>query len=211
MLKIGAAPLGAQVSAGALLRSAQRRHRDRLRRHRAATRRSLPRARGRLGGPHRPREARRRGIGQRRAVPREAPVPPGCASRTSASATSPTSRAQGVVRRSGREIDPDLVLCPWRGDAHQDHRTVSELVGNTFRNQLVLEYEIPSSTVTSAGPRCTSISRSGMPRRSWRGSLRDSPARSAASGSPRRPSGPCSGLRGIESRAPSGLAEAFHC
>ncbi|HEX2369024.1 MAG TPA: PIG-L family deacetylase, partial [Acidimicrobiia bacterium] len=32
----------------------------------------------------------------------------------------------------GREIDPDLVLCPWRGDAHQDHRTVSELVGNTF-------------------------------------------------------------------------------
>src|SRR5262245_54342103 len=38
---------------------------------------------------------------------------------------------------------PDVVFCPTRGDAHQDHRLVAELVGNTFRDHLVLEYEIP--------------------------------------------------------------------
>lgn len=40
-------------------------------------------------------------------------------------------------------IDPDLVLCPHRHDEHQDHRTVAELVWQTFRNHLVAEYEIP--------------------------------------------------------------------
>jgi LmbE family N-acetylglucosaminyl deacetylase len=39
--------------------------------------------------------------------------------------------------------DPDLILCPARADAHQDHRTLAELVWNTFRSHLVLEYEIP--------------------------------------------------------------------
>jgi LmbE family N-acetylglucosaminyl deacetylase len=38
---------------------------------------------------------------------------------------------------------PDVVFCPTRGDAHQDHRLVAELVWNTFRDHLVLEYEIP--------------------------------------------------------------------
>jgi LmbE family N-acetylglucosaminyl deacetylase len=38
---------------------------------------------------------------------------------------------------------PDLILCPWRNDAHQDHRLISELTWNTFRNHLIIEYEIP--------------------------------------------------------------------
>ena len=38
---------------------------------------------------------------------------------------------------------PDLILTHYRGDAHQDHRTVSELTWNTFRDHLILEYEIP--------------------------------------------------------------------
>ena len=37
----------------------------------------------------------------------------------------------------------DLVLTHYRGDLHQDHRLVAELTWNTFRNHLVLEYEIP--------------------------------------------------------------------
>lgn len=40
-------------------------------------------------------------------------------------------------------VAPDLVLCPSKDDAHQDHRLVAELVWNTFRNHLILEYEIP--------------------------------------------------------------------
>jgi LmbE family N-acetylglucosaminyl deacetylase len=40
-------------------------------------------------------------------------------------------------------VTPDLILCPSKHDAHQDHRLVAELVWNTFRNNLILEYEIP--------------------------------------------------------------------
>jgi LmbE family N-acetylglucosaminyl deacetylase len=39
--------------------------------------------------------------------------------------------------------DPDVVLSPWRGDAHQDHRLLGELVPTSFRNALHLQYEIP--------------------------------------------------------------------
>jgi LmbE family N-acetylglucosaminyl deacetylase len=42
-----------------------------------------------------------------------------------------------------KRFDPDLVLTHRRDDAHQDHRLVGELTWNTFRDHLVLEYEIP--------------------------------------------------------------------
>ena len=41
-----------------------------------------------------------------------------------------------------RECSPDLILTHYRNDLHQDHRVVSELTWNTFRQHLVLEYEI---------------------------------------------------------------------
>ena len=40
-------------------------------------------------------------------------------------------------------VDPDVVLTHRGGDAHQDHREVSELTWNLFRDHLILEYEIP--------------------------------------------------------------------
>lgn len=40
------------------------------------------------------------------------------------------------------EISPDLILTHARHDLHQDHRLVSELTWNTFRNHMILEYEI---------------------------------------------------------------------
>ncbi len=41
-----------------------------------------------------------------------------------------------------KAFDPQLVFTHFRHDHHQDHRTVSELTANTFRDHLVLEYEI---------------------------------------------------------------------
>jgi LmbE family N-acetylglucosaminyl deacetylase len=41
------------------------------------------------------------------------------------------------------EASPDLILTHHHQDLHQDHRTVAELTWNTFRDHLVLEYEIP--------------------------------------------------------------------
>ena len=40
-------------------------------------------------------------------------------------------------------FDPDLILTHRRDDAHQDHREVSRLTWNTFRDHFILEYEIP--------------------------------------------------------------------
>jgi LmbE family N-acetylglucosaminyl deacetylase len=42
-----------------------------------------------------------------------------------------------------RSCAPDLVIAPAPGDAHQDHRTIGELVPTVFRDQLCLSYEIP--------------------------------------------------------------------
>ena len=39
--------------------------------------------------------------------------------------------------------EPDLIFTHYRDDRHQDHRLVSELTWNTFRDHLILEYEIP--------------------------------------------------------------------
>jgi len=42
-----------------------------------------------------------------------------------------------------KNVSPDIVFTHYREDLHQDHRVVSELTWNTFRNHLLLEYEIP--------------------------------------------------------------------
>ena len=111
----------------------------------------------------------------------------------------------------GKTTDPEVVFCPWSGDAHQDHRTVAELVHNTFRSHLILEYEIPKTdgdlgkpTVYADLPaelvgRKLELLQECFPsqgQRSWfepdvfRGLMR---------------------LRGMEAQSSSGFAEAFHC
>ncbi len=42
----------------------------------------------------------------------------------------------------GKEFQPDIIFTHNRYDLHQDHRLVAELTWNTFRNHLILEYEI---------------------------------------------------------------------
>jgi LmbE family N-acetylglucosaminyl deacetylase len=42
-----------------------------------------------------------------------------------------------------RDVRPDVVFTHFREDRHQDHRAVSDLTWNTWRDHLILEYEIP--------------------------------------------------------------------
>jgi LmbE family N-acetylglucosaminyl deacetylase len=42
-----------------------------------------------------------------------------------------------------RRVSPDLIFTHYRDDRHQDHRTISDLTWNTWRNHFILEYEIP--------------------------------------------------------------------
>jgi LmbE family N-acetylglucosaminyl deacetylase len=50
---------------------------------------------------------------------------------------------KAVFEELKRTVSPDLIFTHYRKDAHQDHRQVAELTWNTFRDHLILEYEIP--------------------------------------------------------------------
>ena len=53
------------------------------------------------------------------------------------------SDVKALFEELKQTISPDLIFTHNRKDAHQDHRLISELTWNTFRNHFILEYEIP--------------------------------------------------------------------
>lgn len=52
-------------------------------------------------------------------------------------------QVKDVLEDVAKSCAPDLIIAPWSGDAHQDHRTIGEIVPTVFRDQLHLGYEIP--------------------------------------------------------------------
>jgi LmbE family N-acetylglucosaminyl deacetylase len=48
-----------------------------------------------------------------------------------------------ILEETAHSCSPDLIVAPSSDDAHQDHRTIAELVPTIFRDQLYLAYEIP--------------------------------------------------------------------
>lgn len=53
------------------------------------------------------------------------------------------AEVKAVFEDELKGIKPDVIFTHNRKDAHQDHRLISELTWNTFRDHLILEYEIP--------------------------------------------------------------------
>ena len=52
------------------------------------------------------------------------------------------------------QVRPDVVFTHYRNDLHQDHRVVSELTWNTFRDNTILEYEIAKYDGDLGQPNC---------------------------------------------------------
>ena len=48
-----------------------------------------------------------------------------------------------ILEEVARSCSPDVIIAPSSDDAHQDHRTIGEIVPTVFRDQLYLAYEIP--------------------------------------------------------------------
>lgn len=48
-----------------------------------------------------------------------------------------------VLESVARSCSPDLIIAPSNGDAHQDHRTIAEVLPTVFRDAFCLGYEIP--------------------------------------------------------------------
>jgi len=109
-----------------------------------------------------------------------------------------------------REVSPDIVFTHTRADRHQDHRVVSDLTWNTFRSHLILEYEVPKYDGDLGVPNLFVPLTAAAARAKIR-HLR------AAFGSQRSKRWFTADtfhallrLRGVESAAPEGLAEAFY-
>lgn len=109
------------------------------------------------------------------------------------------------------QVSPDLIFTHYRNDLHQDHRVVSELTWNTFRSHLIMEYEIPKYDGDLGVPNFfVPLSAAQRDRKidhimsSFR-SQQDKQwfTRDTFAGLMR--------LRGVESNAPTGYAEAFYC
>ena len=53
------------------------------------------------------------------------------------------SEIKSYLEELKARVSPDLIVTHRKDDGHQDHREMSRLTWNTFRNHMILEYEIP--------------------------------------------------------------------
>jgi LmbE family N-acetylglucosaminyl deacetylase len=53
------------------------------------------------------------------------------------------TEVKDVFEQIKKDFQPDLIFTHYRDDRHQDHRLVSDLTWNTWRNHCIFEYEIP--------------------------------------------------------------------
>lgn len=109
-----------------------------------------------------------------------------------------------------RDIEPDLVLTHRGDDAHQDHRLACELTWNTFRDHLILEYEIPKWDGDLGRPNVYVPLAEDLVERKVDLVLRHFPSQAGKHWYDGDTFRGLMRLRGIECAAPSGYAEAFH-
>jgi LmbE family N-acetylglucosaminyl deacetylase len=110
----------------------------------------------------------------------------------------------------GRSFQPDLVFTHRREDRHQDHRVVSDLTWNTFRRQLILEYEVPKWDGDLGTPNCYVPLSAAAMRRKIRLLVQGFASQRSKDWFDEETFRGLARLRGIECRAPSGYAEAFY-
>jgi len=105
---------------------------------------------------------------------------------------------------------PDLIFTHYHGDRHQDHRLISELTWNTFRNHLVLEYEIPKYDGDLGSPNVFMPLDDATQRRKTRHLWAAFPSQRHKPWFSEDTFAGLMRLRGIECASPGGYAEAFY-
>jgi LmbE family N-acetylglucosaminyl deacetylase len=120
------------------------------------------------------------------------------------------ARVKEYFEAAKQRLSPELIFTHQRSDLHQDHRVACELTWNTWRDHLVLEYEIPKYDGDLGRPNAyVALEREQLEAKI--AVLMDvyGTQRSKAWFTPETFRA-LARLRGIEAGAPSGYAEAFH-
>jgi LmbE family N-acetylglucosaminyl deacetylase len=110
-----------------------------------------------------------------------------------------------------KAISPDLIFTHNRKDAHQDHRLIAELTWNTFRDHMILEYEIPKYDGDLGQPNLFVPIESGICQKKVRYIMDSFQSQRSKRWFREDTFLSLMRLRGMECNAPSGYAEAFYC
>ena len=116
-----------------------------------------------------------------------------------------------IFEKELKQINPSLIFTHNGKDAHQDHRLVSELTWNTFRNHLILEYEIPKYDGDMGQPSVFVPLETDVYQKKVRYIMDTFQSQRTKPWFQQDTFLSLMRLRGMECNAPSGYAEAFYC
>jgi LmbE family N-acetylglucosaminyl deacetylase len=116
-----------------------------------------------------------------------------------------------VFENELKQVSPDLIFTHNRKDAHQDHRLLSELTWNTFRDHLILEYEIPKYDGDLGRPSVFVPLQPDVYQSKVRFIMEAFQSQHPKRWFEEETFLALMRLRGMECNAPSGYAEAFYC
>jgi len=119
-------------------------------------------------------------------------------------------RIKDVFEEIKREISPDLIFTHHRRDLHQDHRLISELTWNTWRDHVILEYEIPKYDGDLGQPNIFVAVSPEQVERKIKTVLEVFSTQTSKSWFDADTLSAIMRLRGVESNAPERYAEAFY-
>jgi LmbE family N-acetylglucosaminyl deacetylase len=110
-----------------------------------------------------------------------------------------------------RTLSPDVIFTHYRHDLHQDHRLINELTWNTFRTQLILEYEIVKYDGDLGSPNVFVSLGAAQCRRKIRTILGCFKSQQGKPWCTEDAFQAVLRLRGVESHSPTRFAEGFYC
>jgi LmbE family N-acetylglucosaminyl deacetylase len=121
------------------------------------------------------------------------------------------AKVKEVFEELKQNVSPDLILTHNRKDAHQDHRLLAELTWNTFRNHLILEYEIPKYDGDLGQPSVFVPLAPELIEKKTQHIMDAFQSQHSKHWFETNTFTSLTRLRGMECNAPSGHAEAFYC
>ncbi len=107
-------------------------------------------------------------------------------------------------------VSPDVIFTHTREDRHQDHRVISDLTWNTFRAHLIVEYETPKYDGDLGTPNLFVPLTESVAKKKFRLLHAAFPTQRRKRWFTADTFHGLMRLRGVESGAPEGLAEAFY-